>query len=273
MKHQKKKINQASLKHSMSYIKKGATVLNVNGSEIKTYPFVLTSEDIDRDRERVIIAGMNIDNYLKNPVVFLQHYSHEKPIGTIVKIVRRAKQLIGYVHFHGLDEDSKQIERYVEAGVYNAGSIGFNVLEKQRVGTTPAEREQTGAESVTDITKSELLEFSIVTIPANPNAVQLKALLEKETEAKKKGILDMDDNVIESYIEKVGATLNRSNFNKLKQAEQLLNEVIASADKGDKGISELEARIEALEKRLSEQQEEVKKISLKQFLETRNLIN
>ena len=237
------------------YFRKEATTIEVDGVQKRVYPFVLTEEIVDRDGDRVIISGLNLKNFEQNPVVFKNHDTKEDPIGNILKIDKKGKRVIGYVHFHGLNEDSLQMERYVEARVYNAGSIGFRVTKSERVRATAEEREQYKFDVINNLTETELFEFSIVNIPANPNATQLKELqkmYKAECEAKEEGKLYIGDNIMENAIEKAGATLNKTNKKKLTDAQSLIGDVLNSAE------SEEAKSIEDLQNEISELRETIK---------------
>jgi hypothetical protein len=59
-------------KHQVFYIDSvKSKEIQVDGQTKTVYPFVLTSEIVDRDGDVVVINDLNIDNYKKNPVVFL----------------------------------------------------------------------------------------------------------------------------------------------------------------------------------------------------------
>lgn len=248
----------------MEYIKnqdvtfsvKKAITINVDGEDKTVFPFVLTSERIDRDGEVVLQSGLNIDNYKENNLVFFNHEIYKHAVGNAYNVRKQGKKIVGDVWFHELDEDSQQIKRYVEAGVYKAGSIGFRVFENPRKRpATPQEKEAYNFPYITELTKTELFEFSIVKFPANPDSQMVKEykkLYELELQAKEKGKLNEKDNLMEQLYEKAGATLNKTNKKKLNDAKSLIDDVLASASneepEKDSLIQELRTQLEEANK-------------------------
>lgn len=274
---------------------KKAETIEYNGQTKEVFPFVLTSEVIDRDGDIVRINGLNYKNYLNNPVVFTDHETDKHPVGTILKIEKKRNKLVGYVNFHELDEESKQYKRYVEAGVYRSGSIGFKVAPDgiNRRATTPEEKAETGRSSVFEITKAELYEFSIVKIPANPEAILSKGweevkeeLVKRERTAKENGLLNIGDNVMEDLtqeqIEKAGATLNKTNRKRLETAKENILKVLGEDDGQEKSeetvqikmpdealnkiIEKMDNLSERLEKLEGKDTPEVKRLKLNDYL-------
>jgi paraquat-inducible protein B len=148
-----------------------------------------------------------------------------------------------------LDEESKQIKRYVEAGVYEAGSIGFRVYGSRK---RRADRsEKTPFETVNELTPTELYEFSVVKIPANPEAI--RKAYQREVEAKQKGLLEEGDNIMEV---KAGAVLSQKNKQNLIDAKEKIEKVLASAES---------EKSEQVTEQVTEQVEEIKRYSLKEW--------
>lgn len=198
------------------------------------FPFVLTSERIDRDGDIVVQSELDIKGYQANGVVFFDHDTNKHAIGTAYNVRKTAKKITADIWFHELDDESKQIKRYVEAGVYKAGSIGFRVYGVNKRATTNAERQKTNFQYVNELAPTELYEFSVVKIPSNVDSRALKKykdMYKLEVEAKEKGMLNKDDNIMENILEKAGATLNKANKKKLTDAVGLINGVLDSASK------------------------------------------
>lgn len=228
-----------------------AKEIEVEG-EVKTvYPFVLTSEIVDRDGDVVVVNEMNIDNYKKNPVVFFEHDTRQHAIGKAYNIKKLKGKVTADVWLHELDEPSQQVKRYLDAGVYNSGSIGFRVYgsTKRRVGLN----EQSPYETVNELKPTELYEFSVVKIPANPEAI--RKAYEREVEAKQKGLLREEDNIMEI---KAGAVLNQKNRQNLIEAKEKIERVLASAEN---------EKTEQATEQATEQVEEIKKLSYTEWKE------
>lgn len=214
-------------------------ISKINKSESKdfgdSYEFVITSEAIDRSGDRVLMSGLDISNYLLNPVVFFNHDTSAVPIATTKTIEQRningLKSLVASIEFNTFHPDYSLIKGSIDGGFLNSASIGFRAFEMERTKLTEAEQMQFNRKEIVTFTKSELLEFSIVTIPANQTANRIKSFEEMDT------------------LIKAGRVLSASNESKLVQATTLLNEVVASATKEENkdvpNVNNNEAKAEA----------------------------
>jgi len=136
--------------------------------EGESFQWVLSDMTLDRDMERMDPTGWDLKEYRKNPIVLFGHNSWEPAIGLIKNLKKPSEekgQLIGTVVFDesGNDPLALMVASKVRLGILSKGSVGFRVkmieiLEDQRDGTRLIHR------------KMELMEFSIVNIPANPSA-------------------------------------------------------------------------------------------------------
>lgn len=131
-----------------------------------TATFIITTPNPDRVNDIVEPSGLETSNYLKtNPVVLWQHDDSELPIGKCISLYTAPDGIIATVEF--VDPDTPFVGPKAEAifslikqGVLNAVSIGFNVTEcfmNEYGGMT--------------ITEAELVEFSIVNVPCNRDAI------------------------------------------------------------------------------------------------------
>lgn len=137
--------------------------------------FVITDETVDRYGDIVRANGMVSDNYLKNPVVLMWHESHggDLPVAKCIALEIVETRVIATVEFD-IDPISQEVLRKIVNGFLNCVSIGFCALEWEE-----------NKESKGLIFNSwELFEFSIVKVPANPNAGRIKQLQGKEPEQK-----------------------------------------------------------------------------------------
>ena len=132
------------------------------------FPWVLSDFTLDRDMERMDPSGWDLKEFRKNPIVLWGHDSWVPAIG-MMKNVKKASdekgELTGTVMLDesGADPLATMIASKIRSGILTKGSVGFRtkkieILEGARDGTRLIHREQ------------ELMEFSIVNIPANPSA-------------------------------------------------------------------------------------------------------
>jgi len=125
--------------------------------------------DVDRDRDRVMPRGAILDNYLKNPVVMWGH-SYAGPadmIGRATNLEITDNSITADFELRPAanEADPQNIVRLLwDGGWVRTASIGFRPIEMQ-----PNEF------GGNDIKAWELLEFSLVSIPANQNALRLAA--------------------------------------------------------------------------------------------------
>jgi HK97 family phage prohead protease len=152
------------------------------GYENRVVQFRFTDATADRHNEVVIPSGVNLKSYQKDPVVLLQHDSFSFPIGKSLDTHYdpEYEDIVGKVLF--LDDEvdrtgmSESTFRMVKAGVLKKGSIGFRARPEDVRMANPEERTKYKLDKFGIIfEKIELREFSIVTIPANPNAEQIAA--------------------------------------------------------------------------------------------------
>jgi HK97 family phage prohead protease len=148
---------------------------------------VASTPTVDRDADRVMPLGMRLENYKANPVIMYGHQYGEpwSLIGRAADIqvdadgIRILPELREPVN----DADPMCIIRALwDQGLLKAASIGFNPL---RYGDNPF-----GGK---DITESELLEISLVPIPANQAALRLAVKgigMDEEEDRRRKPVCD-----------------------------------------------------------------------------------
>lgn len=142
-----------------------------------TVTMVMSSEIEDRDGVIVKLNGGNIDNYAKNPVILWMHqsskgffdsdYDPDNVIGYGEPYMEDGKLKVK-IHFEPADINPKadKIRKKMEFGSLRAGSIGF-IPKSGGYG----KKDMNEDEETFYIRSWELAEFSIVTIPANPDAL------------------------------------------------------------------------------------------------------
>jgi HK97 family phage prohead protease len=129
--------------------------------------FVLSDETPDRYGDVIMADGWQLDNFKKNPIALFGH-SSSFPIGTWKGLHVKDGGLRGNLQLApaGTSERIDEIRKLVEAGILRAVSVGFVPVEKQTMDAR--------ADSMFGpfkYLKQELVETSLVSIPANPNAL------------------------------------------------------------------------------------------------------
>lgn len=119
----------------------------------------------DRAGDIVEPKGWVLDNYLRNPVVLVDHdYRVEKIIGRAASVYFDDSGLYATTKFHdkGLGAEAFEL---VHAGIAKAWSVGFKPTQQEPI------KGEKGALLGFRFTQQELLEYSLVAIPMNPDAV------------------------------------------------------------------------------------------------------
>lgn len=127
--------------------------------------YVMSDETVDRMGDVIDAKGWVLTNFVKNPVALFGH-KHDFVIGhwTDVKVV--AGKLIGRLNLlpKGISERLDEVIAAVEHGILRAVSVGFNP-DPEKIQQNKTGGYRFGA--------CELMECSLVSVPANPNALQL----------------------------------------------------------------------------------------------------
>jgi len=132
---------------------------------------IVSSTAVDRDSEIVLPKGMGLDNYRKNPIVLFNH-DPGLPIAKTLWIKSDGKRILAKYRL-GETDFAKDIFTLLKDGILNAHSIGFRIDEDGPPSQLELQDnpEWKGCRNV--IRKGELLEYSVVSIPSNPEAMTL----------------------------------------------------------------------------------------------------
>jgi HK97 family phage prohead protease len=125
----------------------------------KAYRFLASTSSIDRQGDSIDQSGWELKNFMNNPVMLWAHRYDELPLGKVNQITINENGMEAEMVFAEEDANPKaqQVKKLVDAGILNAVSVGF--IPKERNGNI--------------ITRAELLEISIVPVPANQDALAL----------------------------------------------------------------------------------------------------
>jgi len=137
----------------------------------RTATFVASDETVDRYGDIVSVKGWDLANFKRNPV-FLWMHSQFQPIGKVKKIGVEGDKLLATVRFFdpGDSKTADDLWRLVKKRLLRAVSVGFTVKSDQDIEPIRDDNDRiTGFRFL----RQELLELSLVSVPANPNALQL----------------------------------------------------------------------------------------------------
>ena len=134
----------------------------------KTKRVRISNESLNSYGTRVLTAGMNVEQYNRNPVLL---YMHERGqvIGYVKDLRVEGDEVTGELMFDEATELSRRCKKQWEFGSLKMVSVGIDILE---LSEDPKHLVQ-GQTSPT-ISKSKLLEVSLVDIGANDDAIVLQ---------------------------------------------------------------------------------------------------
>lgn len=161
------------------------------GGDSIVLSYTASTAAVDRYGDIISQKGWALDSYRENPVVLWQHRSDLAPIGRGTVKVHNDSLLID-VEFD-TDPQSAEIARKAAAGFINAVSVGFNPLQSVSRSDLPDDHFAYGEKGFY-FESSELLEVSLVSIPANGEATASRSFTLTESLASvSKHILEIRD--------------------------------------------------------------------------------
>lgn len=133
------------------------TKAEISEKKEDSFTAVASTASEDRQGEVVKVEGWQLKNYKTNPILLFMH-DHTKPIGKATRVWVEKATGSPRLMFRGLISTATDVGRaakqLMEEGILNSFSVGFRPLEMD--GNV--------------ISKSELYEISLVSVPANPDA-------------------------------------------------------------------------------------------------------
>jgi len=138
----------------------------------RTVTAIISTDRIDRMKEVLMPRGAKIVEYLRNPVVPWGHNSQEPPVGKAKWIRKQKSGLVAQVEF-AVTERAEEIWQLFKQGFLRAFSVGFRPLKGHSPTPDEIKKKPEWAEANYIYDEWELLEFSPVTIPANPDALAI----------------------------------------------------------------------------------------------------
>jgi uncharacterized protein len=176
--------------------------------EAGIYEAMISTESTDRVGDIVRATGAKVDNYLKNPVVLWAHDYSNPPVAKALSLeIMPGYGIKATFQFppRGASPDADTIHNLWAGKFINATSIGFMPIEAKDM-----PKDGDGWSQPKDYVSWELLEFSLVPVPANQDALRLAM------------------KAIEPPIEqKRGRVLSAANETKLRKAAEAIQEVLA----------------------------------------------
>lgn len=123
---------------------------------------VASDGTVDRMGDILVPWGVDLSNYKRNPIVLAQHDASQ-PIARCGSINVEGDAVVALIDFPaaGVSARSDEYLRLMKAGILGAVSVGFLPVKQEPIGNTGGWK----------FTSWELLELSVVSVPANPAAL------------------------------------------------------------------------------------------------------
>lgn len=142
--------------------------------EMRALRFTISTADIDREQDRIDLAGWDLRNFVRNPVVLWGHDASRLPIGRAFDVTIEDNALKASIEFIPTDTPeggafAESVYRLARSGFIAATSVGFRPL-KWDYTRDPARGADDWFPGI-DFEQQELVELSVVTVPANPEAL------------------------------------------------------------------------------------------------------
>jgi HK97 family phage prohead protease/HK97 family phage major capsid protein len=154
--------------------KPGTVIYRTHSEPVEGTSFVLSDETVDRMGEVITATGWNLDNFKRNPIALFNHRS-DLPIGRWHDLAIKDGKLKGRLELAPAKTSPRidEIRKLVEAGILRAVSVGFQSTKKE-----PIDEKADNFFGPFRYLKQELVECSLVSVPANPNALALAKSLQ-----------------------------------------------------------------------------------------------
>ena len=129
--------------------------------------FIMSDESVDRMGDVIVAKGWELGEFKKNPIALWGH-DHKSPIGTWENVRVVGKKLLGKLKLakQGTSAEIDTIRSLIEQRILKSVSVGFMPIEYEKMNEDASE-----FWGPFKFLKSTLHETSLVSVPANPNAL------------------------------------------------------------------------------------------------------
>lgn len=176
--------------HSCKFEFKKPVILKKGAGIQQTYSAIASTASLDRHREILVPRGVITEAFMENPVMLNIHNHRDFPVGKVTDI-KVSKEAVQFDFQFADTDEGQKLEKLYNNGFMNAFSVGFipknyiDIYDQEGLVAIEVELPDGGKETI-DLTKYsekpygiiskwELLEISPVPIPANPDALLLRA--------------------------------------------------------------------------------------------------
>lgn len=136
--------------------------------DVLSQDFVICDNTINRYGWRLLVEGIDLTGFLKNPVCCYIHNTYSIPVGKWTNIRVENGQMLGTLIFDANDPDAVKLYWKYADGFMSAVSLNIIPIAESEDPSMllPGQKYPT-------VVKSEMLEISVVTVPGQKNAVKL----------------------------------------------------------------------------------------------------
>tara|TARA_R110000803_G_scaffold179756_2_gene242152 strand:+ start:528 stop:1214 length:687 start_codon:yes stop_codon:yes gene_type:complete len=154
--------------------------VDVKASEPRTIVARISTTSVDREGDVVLPSGLKLTDYKKNPVVLLNHDNGSLPIGRALSVKRTSDAVIAKVQFAERPPEHPITAEWIpdtilslfKQKILRAFSVGFMPTDMRDA--TDKDRKKYGEAANRIITQWDLMEFSVVPVPANQDALAVE---------------------------------------------------------------------------------------------------
>lgn len=173
-----------------------AETKDVNEND-RTLVVRISTVNPDRSNDVVLPTGMLVENYLRNPVVAAFHRYDQPAIGKTLEVQQTDDGIMAKVQFvpKGISATADQLYEMYKSGFMNAWSIGFIPKKWSERGANMSDGRE--------FQEWELLEYSAVLVPDNPDALTMLRSKGIEAEADKEFTQEVDMNEVKKLLSPV----------------------------------------------------------------------
>jgi HK97 family phage prohead protease len=136
----------------------------------REFSAIITNEAKDRDDEVLLASGMSKSDFLSNGIILFNH-DPDQPIGTATALRRSGDGWVAKGRIAENVQKAEEVWQLLKQGVLKAVSVGFQVVEQRLPSKQDIAKYGKGVRNI--ISKWNLLEFSIVSVGANQEALVL----------------------------------------------------------------------------------------------------
>lgn len=123
--------------------------------------FTVSDETLNSYGSVILTSGINIARFQRNPIMLYMHDRDKGVIGRWENITKEGDKLTAEAVFDDATELGAKVKHQVESGFLRSASIGIENCKCETIN------------GVQTIVECDLIEISIVDVPANENAVRL----------------------------------------------------------------------------------------------------